>query len=459
MAQTGTKPAEGVKPASAAPAQPAQSAGALAIRLPMPREAAHFGIKRGEWHALAEAIFPLARTPQAIMLALSYCRARGIDVFKRPVHIVPMWNAKLNREVETVWPGITEHRITAHRTDAYAGNDDVAFGPWVKDRLFEAESTPKPPKKGRKYRSTVTYPEWAQMTVYKIVQGHRVAFVGPKTYFLESFGWKSGVRVPNERWTRAPHQMLEKCAEAAALRRAFPEELGGQPVAEEMDGQVIKDGGVIVGKPDPEPQRSDFYNSEGPPQDGVAFADPGEDDEDDGIEIEVDASPADVRAMADRKPDGVIERDGMITSQQKDEIAREHAAKNNQAKEPVPAASGSPPAADRDPRPDVPDEGASPAGAGDGEASDPKPEPDQIDAEVEAETRLVDMLTAVVDQAVEWIKTMTPEAEVLKLSAATKAEIEAAAKVPASVRGKLRAQLQTATLERQKVLSKTGGRR
>jgi len=435
----------------------------------MPKEAAHFGVKRGEWHALAEAIFPLARSSSAILLALSYCRARGIDVFKRPVHIVPMWNAKLNREVETVWPGITEHRITAHRTTAYAGNDDVAFGPWVKDQKFEAMSNPKPPKKARKYQSTVTHPEWAQMTVYKIVQGHRVAFVGPKTYFLESFGWKSGVRVPNERWTRAPHQMLEKCAEAAALRRAFPEELGGQPVAEEMDGQVIKDGGVIIGKADPEPTRADFYSTEtGVPQDGVAFADPGEDDEDEGIESEVDATPADVRAMADRKPDGVIERPGLIDVKEREQLEAEHKAKVEAQDQvdrgtfskvaPSPAASGSPPAASGDPRPEPPTEGEPQAATSASEALPPDQEPDAIDEAAAAEGRLIDTLTDVVVQAIERIRTAPTEAAILEISKRAKSEIEAAVKVPASSRGKLRAQLQTATLERQKLISK-GGRR
>ncbi len=43
--------------------------------------------------------------------------------------------------------------------------------------------------------------------------------------------------VANARWTRAPRQMLAKCTEAAGLREAFPEEIGGEPTAEEMDGQ------------------------------------------------------------------------------------------------------------------------------------------------------------------------------------------------------------------------------
>jgi hypothetical protein len=84
------------------------------------------------------------------------------------------------------------------------------------------------------------FPEYAQMTVYKIVAGVRVPFVGPKVFFVETFSGEKGLRVPNARWRQAPRGMLEKCAEAAALRRAFPEELAGELTAEEMAGQVLQ---------------------------------------------------------------------------------------------------------------------------------------------------------------------------------------------------------------------------
>ncbi|MDD0937104.1 recombinase RecT, partial [Xylella fastidiosa subsp. multiplex] len=36
-------------------------------------------------------------------------------------------------------------------------------------------------------------------------------------------------------WQKRPFGQLEKCAEALALRKAFPEAVGAQPTAEEMD--------------------------------------------------------------------------------------------------------------------------------------------------------------------------------------------------------------------------------
>jgi hypothetical protein len=66
-----------------------------------------FGIDRAGWKALVEAIYPNAETADAIVMALSYCRARNLDPFKRPVHIVPMWSSAAGKMIETVWPGIT----------------------------------------------------------------------------------------------------------------------------------------------------------------------------------------------------------------------------------------------------------------------------------------------------------------------------------------------------------------
>jgi phage recombination protein Bet len=197
-----------------------------------------FGIDVASWKALCESLYPTAKTTDAVVLALSYCKARKLDIMKKPIHIVPMWNSDLHREVETVWPAITEYRITAHRTGQYAGNDPVAFGP-DKTMTFKAE-VKKGKMKGRILEATLTFPEWAQVTVYRMVEGERVPFHGPQCRFLEYYGMMMGLQVPNARWQRSPYQMIGKCAEAAALRLGFTEELGNVPVAEEMEGRIFQ---------------------------------------------------------------------------------------------------------------------------------------------------------------------------------------------------------------------------
>jgi hypothetical protein len=87
--------------------------------------------------------------------------------------------------------------------------------------------------------TTVTHPEWARITVYKIVGGQRCPFPGPKILWKEIYSRIGKTSVPNEKWERSASFMLEKCTEAAALRKAFPEELGDVLTAEEMEGKTI----------------------------------------------------------------------------------------------------------------------------------------------------------------------------------------------------------------------------
>ena len=65
-------------------AKPAVNKGQL-VPLKPPRLPYHdavqerFGIDRAGWKALVEAIYPNAETADAIVMALSYCRARNLD--------------------------------------------------------------------------------------------------------------------------------------------------------------------------------------------------------------------------------------------------------------------------------------------------------------------------------------------------------------------------------------------
>lgn len=194
------------------------------------------GVNRASWKALTEAVYPSAKTPDAVVMALSYCAARKLDPFKRPVHIVPMWDSQRREMVETVWPGISEIRTTAFRTGQYAGCDEVEFGPMT-TRAF----TGRIGRRGQEEEKTVqvTFPEWGRINVYRILNGQRCKFVSPKVYWLESYGRQGASDVPNDMWAKRPSGQLEKCVEAAGLRKAFPEEIGNDYSAEEMAGQVL----------------------------------------------------------------------------------------------------------------------------------------------------------------------------------------------------------------------------
>ena len=200
-----------------------------------------FNIEPSAWKSLVEAIYPTAKSIDFVILALSYCKARNLDPFKKPVHIVPMWDSRANNGqggyVETIWPGISEVRTTAFRTGNYAGSDEAEFGPMV-DKTFSGRV-----RKGREWETkniTVRFPEWCRVTVYRDLHGLVCKFVGPKVVWLEAYATIGKSDLPNDMWQTRPEGQLEKCAEAAALRKAFPEELGNELTAEEMAGRHIR---------------------------------------------------------------------------------------------------------------------------------------------------------------------------------------------------------------------------
>lgn len=199
-----------------------------------------FGIDNIRWKVLIDTVYPSAKTVDAIAMALSYCKQRNLDPFKRPVHIVPMWSAAKGAMIETVWPGISELRTTATRTSEYAGCDAAEFGPMIK-REFKGsvEKWVNKVKAPVDLAVTVEFPEWCQMTVYRVIKGQRCRFVGDKVFWIESYARQGKADVPNEMWCKRAVGQIQKCAEAAALRRAFPEEIGNEYTAEEMEGQTL----------------------------------------------------------------------------------------------------------------------------------------------------------------------------------------------------------------------------
>lgn len=171
---------------------------------------------------LRSSLYPGARD-DSIKLVLGYCRAAALDPMQKPVHIVPMRVKKVGGgrdEYEwrdTVMPGIGLYRTQAARTGELAGIDEPEFGP----------DMPMPGGRG-----AVTVPEWCRVTVYRMIGGQRVAFTA-REYWLENYATSGRDSVfPNAMWERRPRGQIAKCAEAQALRKAFPE-LGSQPTADE----------------------------------------------------------------------------------------------------------------------------------------------------------------------------------------------------------------------------------
>ena len=224
---------------------------AITTRIPYaPDIKRDFSIDEAGWKALVEAVYPSAKSASSVVMALSYCKARKLDPFKRPVHIVPMYDSQQGKYVETIWPGISELRTTAFRTGQFAGIDEAEFGPMMTKKF-----TGRVKVKGNWEEKTVevAFPEWCRITVYRTLNGQRCKFVGPKVKWLESYASMGGSKIPNEMWQSRPEGQIEKVSEAAALRRAFPEEIGNDLTAEEMAGRHLQEDAVEPTQEPPAP--------------------------------------------------------------------------------------------------------------------------------------------------------------------------------------------------------------
>lgn len=214
--------------------------------LSYPDIAVEYGIDKPAWQAL-QNLYPGAQ-PASIVMVSEYCKVRGLDPLKKPVHIVPMYvedkttGSKAMRDV--IMPGIQEMRITAARTKEYAGIDEVIFGADHEFPLVVGESSVSP--------QTLTAPLFAKVTVYRLVQGKRYAFTHVER-FAEAVA-RTGKGAINSMWSKRSSGQLAKCAEAGALRKAFPEELGGEYAAEELMGQEHIDVAVIQTEAIPGPE-------------------------------------------------------------------------------------------------------------------------------------------------------------------------------------------------------------
>ena len=155
--------------------------------------------------------FNNARNDSDLLLFLYVAKRTGLDPLTKQIYAVFRWDSRQGKEIMSIQAGIDGMRLVAQRTGQYAGQDDAVMLP-------EDEST--------------KYPTKATVTVYKSINGERVAFTA-------SARWSEYAPVKSDgsvefMWAKMPYTMLAKCAEALALRKGFPNELSGIYSEEEM---------------------------------------------------------------------------------------------------------------------------------------------------------------------------------------------------------------------------------
>jgi phage recombination protein Bet len=172
---------------------------------------------------LKNSLYPGAQD-ESIKMVLGYCKATGLDPMQKPCHIVPIWDSKAKLMRDTIMPGIGLYRIQAARSGQYAGVGEPEFGGEVEETLS-----------GTRF----SYPRWCKVTVKRLMNNGSIAEYSATEYWKENYAVKGGQEksiAPNAMWLKRPYGQIAKCAEAQALRKAFPE-IGSQPTADEMEGK------------------------------------------------------------------------------------------------------------------------------------------------------------------------------------------------------------------------------
>jgi len=181
---------------------------------------------------LSSSLYPGAN-PDSIRMVLGYCRATRLDPMQKPVHIVPMWDAKQKTMRDVTMPGIGLYRIQAARTGEHVGTDEPVFGPLIDLKFGD---------------NVVQVPEWCRVTVYRLIGGQPRAFTATE-FWMENYATASKDTIaPNTMWKKRARGQIAKCAEAQALRKGFPE-VGSQPTAEEMEGKSLEGYAEPAGTP------------------------------------------------------------------------------------------------------------------------------------------------------------------------------------------------------------------
>jgi phage recombination protein Bet len=146
-----------------------------------------------------------SKSEAAVLLEI--VKRRRLDPFSRQVYFVKRWDMQKREDVWAIQTSIDGLRSIAERTGKYDGQDEPEYGSddagkFCKVRVYRKDWSPTRAAVGVAYESEF---------IQKKKDGSITSF-----------------------WARMPRLMLAKCAEALAIRKAFPEDSAGLYIAEEM---------------------------------------------------------------------------------------------------------------------------------------------------------------------------------------------------------------------------------
>ena len=152
-------------------------------------------------------------TDQELRYFLMVCKATGLDPRLKQIYFIKRWDSNAGKKIGAVQSSIDGIRSVAEDSGEYAGQDAPILEFYEHDK-----------NKMRPFSATVT--------VYRMVSGERVPFT--HTAYWDEYVQLTKDGNPTSFWLKMPKNQLAKCAEAGALRKAFPRKLQKIYVHEEM---------------------------------------------------------------------------------------------------------------------------------------------------------------------------------------------------------------------------------